>query len=269
MVKKILSLFCIITLLSTAAIGMYGCKQDPVKTYGDFYYQILAKNEEGVDVLPEKGENPFVRIQGLSEEGQKKEIVVVPQYIDGYEVKQLGFNYGFGVVDGIWQSDILKKVFIPFNVYISVDTFQQCPNLEKIIMLVHSTDLYNDGNKKSTFLTSFLHTTKNETNMYTGPNINSHFFYFSNISFRYNYEGAPLDGYYWIDDYHYGTKITYIPENPTREGYIFVGWYKEPECITPWDFDTDTLPEAKYNEEQEEIYQETILYAKWVKENLS
>ena len=71
-----------------------------------------------------------------------------------------------------------------------------------------------------------------------------------------------------IDDYDYGEKIEFIPPDPEREWYTFEGWYKEPECINKWDFETDTLPEevteTNENGEEEVIYQETILYAKWV-----
>ena len=45
---------------------------------------------------------------------------------------------------------------------------------------------------------------------------------------------------------------------------MFDGWYKEAECINVWNFETDTLPDAQYDEEGEEIYQETKLYAKWM-----
>lgn len=31
-------------------------------------------------------------------------------------------------------------------------------------------------------------------------------------------------------------KIT-PPPNPTKEGYIFDGWYKEPECVNEWNFE--------------------------------
>lgn len=47
-----------------------------------------------------------------------------------------------------------------------------------------------------------------------------------------------------------GAKIT-APTAPTRDGYTFGGWYKEAECTTAWNFDTDTV-EAN-----------TTLYAKW------
>lgn len=38
---------------------------------------------------------------------------------------------------------------------------------------------------------------------------------------------------------------------PIAPGYVFEAWYKEPQCIKAWDFNTDF------------ITQETILYAKW------
>ncbi|TQQ83187.1 hypothetical protein EXD82_09835 [Peptacetobacter hominis] len=49
----------------------------------------------------------------------------------------------------------------------------------------------------------------------------------------------------------YNTKAT-IPEEPTKEGYQFVGWYTSPEYETRWSFDRT-------------IEKDTILYAKWVK----
>lgn len=37
-----------------------------------------------------------------------------------------------------------------------------------------------------------------------------------------------------------GNAIT-EPENPTYENFIFKGWYREAECLTPWDFIQDTV----------------------------
>ena len=31
------------------------------------------------------------------------------------------------------------------------------------------------------------------------------------------------------------------PEPPTREGYIFTGWYKDPGCDQAWNIETDTV----------------------------
>ncbi len=41
------------------------------------------------------------------------------------------------------------------------------------------------------------------------------------------------------------------PDDPTREGYVFEGWFKEAECSNRWDFDKDT------------VNKDTILYAGW------
>jgi len=100
-----------------------------------------------------------------------------------------------------------------------------------------------------------------------------------NIIFANNYENAENHGYYWIDDCDYGKTIEFIPDDPIREGYEFGGWYKEPECINKWDFETDTLPPTKTQlvdsttndepiyQETVIVYQETRLYAQWVEKN--
>lgn len=42
------------------------------------------------------------------------------------------------------------------------------------------------------------------------------------------------------------------PAAPTRTGYTFGGWYKEPGCETAWDFENDTITNS------------TTLYARWI-----
>lgn len=37
-----------------------------------------------------------------------------------------------------------------------------------------------------------------------------------------------------------------------NKDYLFIGWYKEPECIRPWNFSEDR------------VYDEITLYAKWI-----
>ena len=53
-----------------------------------------------------------------------------------------------------------------------------------------------------------------------------------------------------LSDLESGSKIE-KPEDPSADGYTFVGWYKEDSCATEWKFDIDTVVE------------DTTLYAKW------
>ena len=41
------------------------------------------------------------------------------------------------------------------------------------------------------------------------------------------------------------------PNNPSRDGYFFAGWYKDKACTKPWNFDTD------------KVTGDCTLYAKW------
>lgn len=63
-------------------------------------------------------------------------------------------------------------------------------------------------------------------------------------------------------DFLNGEKIEYLtqvrtgatipePEEPAYDGHFFDGWFQEPECETPWDFETDT------------VTSNITLYAKW------
>ena len=58
-------------------------------------------------------------------------------------------------------------------------------------------------------------------------------------------------------------KIVNIPSDPIRDGYEFKGWYKEKECINKWDFNNDIVPLKEYDSNNEYIFKETSLYAKW------
>ena len=53
-------------------------------------------------------------------------------------------------------------------------------------------------------------------------------------------------------DLMYGDHVA-EPEPPTREGYTFAGWYRDPNCIYPFDFE-NTIVDAS-----------ATLYACWEK----
>lgn len=53
-------------------------------------------------------------------------------------------------------------------------------------------------------------------------------------------------------EYEYG-ELLEEPVPPTREGYVFTGWYKDSACFEPWNPETDI------------IEMDTTLYAGWEK----
>lgn len=89
-------------------------------------------------------------------------------------------------------------------------------------------------------------------------------FQIANTIFRFNYEGSPNGDIFFINNFEYGGKIEPAAYEPTREDYIFGGWYKDKACLTAWDFTEDTLPVAEYVENGELIFMQTVLYAKWI-----
>lgn len=46
-----------------------------------------------------------------------------------------------------------------------------------------------------------------------------------------------------LSDMRYGDLIP-EPESPTREGYIFSGWYSDVNCTYLWNFDTMQVPQS-------------------------
>ena len=157
------------------------------------------------------------------------------------------------------ETNIIQKEINGFPVNLS-------PNLEKIVLIgtnsvIGGQVILTNAGKGQMYISTADHLDwqVNETGN-LGRNC-----WPSNCNYFYNYDGAENDGYYWSDNYDYGEKITYVPQNPEREGYIFGGWFQEPECVNIWNFETDTLPEAEYDDAEEAIYRETRLYAKWNK----
>ena len=260
--KKVL-IFVLMLCLSS----LFGCKKisDSSKTYGDFIYEIVPLNEDGEDVrYPDvKNKNvveKFVRIRKITEEAKLKKTLVVPQYVEGIEVKEIGWR-GLPICN--WNTRVLEKIYIPFLPKKIYDPSVSCqfiiltnviPDDVELQVYAYITSFYHEEGVSNNFVPEIK-----GINSYNCSNCR-----FANVSYMYNYDEAPNDGYYWIDDYEYGEIITYRPEDPIRDGYLFGGWYKEKECINKWNFDDDKLPEEINPGAHQYSYQETILFAKWV-----
>ena len=199
-------------------------------------------------------------ISGTTEQGNKKKYLVIPSQIEGYEVTIFGVSLLLGMNNPDIHSDALERVYFESAIKTGYKPFDECPNLKKIFYPEADDSSYRmgDGN---------IYHPRSKFDAEYGKDANSTFVKRANVSYYYNYEREDGEAYYWIDDYDYGCVIEFVPPAPEREGYEFGGWYTEPECVTAWDFESDTLPEEQTttneNGEEETVYQETILYAKW------
>lgn len=211
-------------------------------------------------------DNDDTELSALSKAGKAKSRLRIPATVDGKEITNIGKRSVMQIGEmqdmcdlSEMSSNNVKDLILaygelnPVIFYQYYDWKDLFPNAERIFLL-ELQSIENAGQTKVYIPFQFYKEKERGQ-----P---------ANVSYYYNYANAENNGYYWLDDYDYGSKIEYIPEDPTREGYTFGGWYKEEECINKWDFNSDTLPEEKTeisDEGSEEVvYQETKLYAKWM-----
>lgn len=227
---------------------------DPdIGAYGDFLYIIVGENSRFQDT-----EDESVAIIGFTNEGLEKEVLDIPREINGKPVHYIGL-----------RDEGFLRSYDSYHVY--------SENLRKIYIHDNIKEIaYFYGSEVDVMCCSYDFDVKSEGEVFVkkiyvyaetyAENTYSDEFAPANIVFMNNYSSEVNGGYYRLDNVAYGEKV-HIPPAPEREGYMFGGWHKEPECISEWDFETDTLPEEKteINEDGEEemIYQETVLYAKW------
>lgn len=224
-----------------------------------------ARNEEwGCFTVKFYDDRETAYITGLTELGKQQRFLVIPEEIDGVKVYTIGERPLLQMWSSLGSADIcsdkLEKIYIPFSISIISGSFRNSPNLIKVFSITGEfvSGLEAPARNYYTNL-AYLNDLTNAAQQIISR---------ANVSYFYNYNIEENYGYYWIDDCDYGSKIEFIPPEPERKGYTFGGWYKEPECINKWNFETDVLPEERteINEEGEEevVYQETKLYAKWV-----
>ena len=253
MKKRITAQVLLFAFIACFGVSLSGCEngkfgQIPLRDSGYYIYTAIENKDD-------------TRILGLTDKGKEQEYLVIPESIDGKHVKRIGCVnalesdrveevYGNSSYSD-FKSEKLKKIFVNSDIEIysywaSFNIHLDSPKFEGLF--------YIKNNKCHVSVDPYYYSTRDDQDCRK-----------ANVSYLYNFEKAENDGYYWIDNYDYGTKIDFVPENPKRGGgYVFDGWYKEKECINKWDYETDTLPEKKETEGGGIIYQETKLYAKWI-----
>ncbi|MBP5308266.1 MAG: InlB B-repeat-containing protein [Clostridia bacterium] len=257
--KKIVTTFLAGILVFALAISA-GCTRETLyPTYEDGFF---------VYYKPPKDE--YVEIVGLTELGHQQKVIVVPETIGGYKYR-ICDSRGWGVIPARWgDNNTLEKIYFEYDLFWGsssnryfTGTLQKFSKLNKIIInnqCVNYDNILTPKNINFVFSNELYSYRYNEQLCFVPDHIQ-----LANVQFLYNYDNAPNEGYYWIDDIDDGEKIEIIPPDPKREGYTFEGWYCEPECENIWSFDT-TIYKKSVN--IGEFYPDdyvTYVYAKWDK----
>ncbi len=212
-------------------------------TCGDFVYRTYEKDKETV-----------AEIIGLSDAGWEKNVIIIPKYLDGFKVCRTWRV--FGRTRPIFGEGYNKKIYLTFKLDEFVEGNFARQNLFFLNDGLLNTDNYTQGEYRV-----FL-----PYNVYISDEDYKGAVYHANITYMVDNE------IYWIDLCENGP-IEDIPQNPTKDGYTFDGWYKDKEYTMKWDFEKDTLaPVEIINHESEKIYggwleyiyEEIKLYAKFI-----
>ena len=219
--------------------------------WNDFRITISAKTDWHVSII------------GLSESGKTKKSITIPKLYDNeYRIDSIG-KKGISGHAGSFESNCLEIVYLTTPIKLIGKPFMKCSILKKIICL--SKEEYT----REYFID------------YDGPIVYSytdldeiwldcHYFYPGNIQ----YLDSLSDELYYLDFYD-GGLIEDMPWTPVKDGYAFIGWYKEKECINKWDFDKDEVSKLEHKETgsyredgspiKKDYYTVTRIYAKWEK----
>ncbi|WP_162849140.1 InlB B-repeat-containing protein [Haploplasma axanthum] len=245
--KKIV-LAIIILFISVTLISCSG-KHYPYES-GDFLYSKIGVANPDVNIA----------IIGLSEEGKKKETLIFPTILDGFYVTKIGTIFASGSKP--IEISNAKSVYFPSTIILRSSIKYQHTEEQEVNVYIGSrfpdTNLYpiKEYLKNSKIFINYEYLIEEEK---IGHDAWYNYIP-ANIAYYIGNEERDL---FFVDDAD-GTKVNVIPPDPYKEGYNFMGWYKEIEGINKWDFENDIIPSKQYDEEGEYQFIETKIYAKWV-----
>ena len=178
--------------------------------------------------------------------------------LDGYIVDGLGARYWKKSSKEITITNA-KKLYFPKNYSFKYSSFNfQLPDNETGI-----TTYISESSFTNYFDSIYKNVCMNCDKVFASEK------FFDEHGSIYKLEKANVAYYideeiYFIDDCD-GTIVNVIPPVPYKEGYEFVGWYKDINGIDKWDFENDTISKKEYDEEGNYIFNETKIYSKWKK----
>ena len=250
MKKNLIMLLIIIILIS-----MNGCAPQNKVIESDQYFEYYLDNDD-----------QYV-IAGFTEEGKQQIELTIPETFNGKKIKRIG-SYFYNNL----ESEKLERIYFYHVIHVEAEDFKLCPNFKKLMYLgkepfptkcipgVYPLLCMMGHQKVPVYYLLEEITYINENSPYLHNSLTIP----SNVVFYDGYTGKVI----YI---HYFRNIV-IGDNyviPTREGYLFTGWYKEPECINLFDVENEIVPGNKSGVDENNIQSIIItplkLYAGWEK----
>lgn len=260
-ISVILSIFLALTFCGCSFVGKHivSCigemfEEAPGFTYGDFgccYVRDAQSNR-----ATSKENAVGVNITALVGEAREKETIIIPESIDGLPVIAIGMG-GLG-----WECRLngkYCKIYLPDSV-IDIRQVSGTLNYNRKVFFADKYDSV-DWDKRITLLKDIMY---RDSRVFVAESLYQEYqnlpdikcwedIYIANLSYMVD------DEIYWIDDYKDGEYVE-VPPVPSKEGFVFDGWYLDEEFSNEWDF-------ALNQYEKPEDSASLKLYAKFVAED--
>ena len=165
---------------------------------------------------------------------------------------------------GAFYGSGIKSIILSQSVkYINIQTFYYCTSLKNItvfwndpseVTLNNGTSVYDNIFYAITKSSVTLHVPSGTKALYEASNDWKDFNIVEDAvmptinTVKFDTQGGSV---VFSEDFFSGDKVL-RPTNPTWEGHVFNGWYKEAACTNTWNFDTDV------------VTGNITLYAKWI-----
>jgi|JTFN01.1.fsa_nt_gb hypothetical protein len=243
-VKKIMIFIVFVLMLSLVACSD-GDPYDSVVS-GDFIYTKWSMTEGEIAIIE------------LSDEGKQKETLIFPFMLDGLKVTHIGSK--FGLKDsGILEIDNARNIYFTYNTPFVKTGIEYANGSNTVTINVYVGDV-----NAAFDLFAWEHQLNNSSIFMTQSLILD----LESRGFgRENYIPANIEYYidedtlYFVDNAE-GTLVNVVPPTPFKDGYEFVGWFKDTDFNQPFVFDEDVIPIKQFDNENL-LINITKIYAKW------
>ncbi|MBD5632382.1 MAG: InlB B-repeat-containing protein [Clostridia bacterium] len=192
---------------------------------GDFVYCYLDSSDR--TYMAKEGDS--VAILEVSNLGKNKKTLIIPEQIDGKDVIQIGLQVSDYVgVNNEYQLSTegcqYNKVILPKTIKYIMRWVNLTYGIKCIIKDFENFDII----PARSYLSRPLY-----ERYYAGGGLSGSL-QIANVEYISDGE------IYFVDDYDKGELIE-IPPEPTKEGYMFEGWYTEQEYVNKWNFEENTF----------------------------